>query len=58
MPQPQFDDDREWIQWYIEDEQHLDRLNRWWRENELLAQSTPANRANVVSRASHSLLDL
>lgn len=28
------DDDREWVQWWIEDEEYQEWLDRWCRENE------------------------
>jgi hypothetical protein len=29
----QIDNDREWIQWWIEDEEWNRYLDEWWREN-------------------------
>lgn len=46
---PQIDDDREWIQWWIEDEEWDQFIDRWKRENEF--HFYPAQRRLLESPA-------
>lgn len=32
LPSLDFDDDREWTQWWIEDEEWRQHVRRWWRD--------------------------
>ena len=36
----EFDNDYEWVSWYVEDEENEAFWHRWWGENELQAQPT------------------
>ena len=50
----QIDNDREWIQWFIEDEEFLGREYQWWRDNELLAAEMRKKPKDVLVKSSEA----